>query len=61
MYHSRKVHVRSGVEAVFRGVLESGGGLKGAAPSRREEVTTVVSLGTGRGDGEVKYVTSNLI
>lgn len=40
-----------GVGAVFRGVLELGGCLKGAAPSRREEVTTVVSLGKGVGRG----------
>lgn len=44
---------------MFRGVLESGGCLKGAAPSRRQEVTAVVSLGTGwgAGGGGAKYVT----
>lgn len=46
----RNVQIRSGVGAVFRGVLEAGGCLKGAAPSRREEVRR-------GGVGGVKYVT----
>lgn len=49
----RQVQIRSG--GVWRSIQGCAGGrLKGAAPSRREEVTTVVSLGTERA-GKVRH------